>query len=467
MQAIINLLPKQSDAWKCLFDDPDITEVGYGGAAGGGKTVLGSYFAIVASEEHPGSRGVIGRKELKNLKRTTMATLFTVLSELGYKQGRDYLYNEQSATMTFSNKSEIIFMDMSHSAQDPEYTRFGGLEITWAWIDESNEVPEKAKSILKTRVGRKNIFEGVTVKNKWLETFNPNKGHVYNDYFKPWKDGALPNYRAFIRALPGDNPHLPKAYLDNLARADKITKERLLFGNFDYDDDPTTMITQDAIYDLWTNTIQKNDKRYLTADIARYGADKTVIGVWQGLELIKVETYEKMGMDEIAQSIKSLMTQYQIPYSQAIADEDGVGGGVVDILRGIKGFMGASSPLELWNSMTGRMTPANFKNLRHQCYFVLADTVNSHQMRISDDTYKVQICEELAILKRRAEIVEGKLEIISKDDMKLLLGRSPDYMDMIMMRMYFMLRQKSDTIKPTGFSNRQFRINRVNINQSK
>jgi hypothetical protein len=36
---------------------------------------------------------------------------------------------------------------------------------------------------------------------------------------------------------------------------------------------------------------------------------------------------------------------------------------------------------------------------------------------------------------------DGKREVLSKDEIKEQLGRSPDYADMIMMRYYFELRQ--------------------------
>ena len=208
MEATINLLPKQTEAWEA-WESEEITELGYGGAAGGGKTRLGCYLAITIAEMYPGSRGAIGRKELKTLRLTTLASLFEILKELGYGES-EYRFDAQQSVLFFPNGSQIYFLDTAYSPQDPEYTRFGSLEITWAWIDESNETPEKAKSILKTRVGRKNDIKGVKIKPFWLETFNPNKGHVHRDYYKPWKEGTLPPYREFIRALPGDNPHLHK-----------------------------------------------------------------------------------------------------------------------------------------------------------------------------------------------------------------------------------------------------------------
>src|SRR4051812_39118659 len=119
-EAIINLLPKQTEAWEA-FEDPRITELGYGGGAGGGKTRLGWYIGITLSEQYAGSRGAVGRKELKTLRITTLAELFIIFSELGYKQDKDYTYDAKDSIIKFPNGSEILLLDTAYSPQDPEY----------------------------------------------------------------------------------------------------------------------------------------------------------------------------------------------------------------------------------------------------------------------------------------------------------------------------------------------------------
>lgn len=451
MEAVINLLPKQTELWNA-WESEHITEAGYGGAAGGGKTRVGCYLAITIAEMYPGSRGAIGRKELKTLRLTTIASLFEILKELGYGE-KDYRYDAQQSVLHFPNGSQIYFLDTAYSPQDPEYTRFGSLEITWAWIDESNETPEKAKSILKTRVGRKNDINGVKIKPFWLETFNPNKGHVHRDYYKPWKEGVLPPYRTFIRALPGDNPHLPEAYIKNLERSDKITRERLLKGNFEFDDDPQKIMFYEAITDLVTNPLLNNKKdKMLVADIARFGGDKIVFGLYEGLKLYGLYVYTYQGIDETIRKMKETIVEHQVAYLNVIADEDGVGGGVVDGMRGIKGFTGNATPLPIWDYVKNRQVPANFKNFRSQCYFKLGELVNNRQMAINItrfesniEGYTVEqaisdIFEELDAIKSTDNSMDGKQAIIPKSEIKEQLGRSPDFADILMMRMFFELK---------------------------
>lgn len=450
-KAIISLLPKQSAAWE-VWESDDITELGYGGAAGGGKTRLGCYLAITIAEMYPGSRGAIGRKELKTLRLTTIASLFEILKELGYVE-TDYRYDAQQSVLFFPNGSQIYFLDTAYSPQDPEYTRFGSLEITWAWIDESNETPEKAKSILKTRVGRKNDINGVTIKPFWLETFNPNKGHVHRDYYKPWKEGTMPSYRSFIRALPGDNPHLPEAYITNLERSDKITRERLLKGNFEFDDDPQKIMFYEAITDLTRNPLPNNtNHRYLIADIARFGGDKIVLGAFKGLELYGLWVYTYQGIDETIRKMKEVVVDQDIGYLNVLADEDGVGGGVVDGMRGIKGFTGNATPLPIWDFVKNRLVPANYRNFRSQCYFKLGEMVNNRHLAIKITKFETNIegytqekaisdlIEELDAIKATDNSMDGKQAIIPKSEIKEQLGRSPDFADIMMMRMFFELK---------------------------
>lgn len=450
--------PKQFMAWEYLTDDIT-TEIGYGGAASGGKSYLGCVWITCMCLANPDSAWIIGRKELTNLKRTTLITLFKVFKEFGISD-KQYTYNQQNNILTFGNGSQIFFLDLGYKPSDPLFTRLGGLELTGGFIDESNEIPYQAIEILKTRIGRRG-----TLKPKLLETFNPDKGHVYSRYYKMWKDNTLPEYRKFLQALPNDNPYTSKEYIEQLMNADKVTKERLLFGNFEYDDDPTILIRNDSFEDLWTNTVN-TDLKFISADIARFGKDTTRIGLWNGLELTNVWTYEKYDTNQVADEIKRIASEQRVPFSQIIIDEDGIGGGVLDNLRGAKGFMGNSVPFPIWDSRTYKFVPANYQNLRNQCYFTLAEYVNNHKMAVRDESVKDIIREDFSVIRQKNIDTDGKLSIISKDEMKKIIGRSPDVSDMMMMRMYFEFKkpteQRSIEIKAQGFANRRkLRTNQV------
>jgi phage terminase large subunit len=422
---------KQFQAWE-LLTDKTTTELGFGGAAFGGKSYLECFWETAMCEAYPGTGWLLGRKELLNLKRTTLLTLFKVWEEYRFEPGKHFTYNQQSNIINWHNGSQIFLFDLGYQPSDPLYTRLGGLELTGAAVDESNEVPVQAINIVKTRIGRRlNDKYGLTP--KLLETFNPDKGHVYSRYYKPWKDGTLPAHRRFIKALPTDNPHTTEEYLNQLRNADKVTKERLLYGNFEYDDDPTALIEYDAITDLFTNTVDPGEM-YISADVARQGSDKIVIKLWRGLHNFKTIKKKKQGTDVTANDIKALEQIHKVPRSHVIIDEDGIGGGVVDQLPGCKGFIAQTKPFR----------DENYQNLKAQCTYLLAKKINAREIAITcdDPTEREETIEELEQIKSKDADKDGKLNIQPKDKIKEVLGRSPDYADALMMRMYFEFKAK-------------------------
>lgn len=65
-----------------------------------------------------------------------------------------------------------------------------------------------------------------------------------------------PEYsRCFIPALVSDNTLIPKRdreeYIGNLLKSDKVTIERMLYGNFDYDDTPNRLFDYDDMLNMF------------------------------------------------------------------------------------------------------------------------------------------------------------------------------------------------------------------------
>jgi hypothetical protein len=84
----------------------------------------------------------------------------------------------------FSNGSKIILSEADWQPSDPDYTRFNGLLYTGAWIDEADELLDRAITKIIERVGRWNNAK-YGIKGKVLLTFNPNKNYVYHNLYKP------------------------------------------------------------------------------------------------------------------------------------------------------------------------------------------------------------------------------------------------------------------------------------------
>lgn len=422
----MKLIPKQENAVYYLKDS-ETKELIYGGAAGGGKSALGVLWLIENSQKYKGSRWLMGRSKLTALKKTTLNTFFELTSDLGLSS--QFKYNAQEHIIYWNNGSEILLQDLFLYPSDPNFDSLGSLEITGAFIDECNQVVYKAWQIVTSRCRYKLKEFGLIP--KVLGSCNPAKNWTYKEFYKPSKDGSLKKHRKFIQALPTDNPHLPKSYLDSLLSLDKNSKERLYYGNWEYDDDPSALIGYDAINDYFNPIhISKSDDKYMTIDVARKGKDKTIFRVWNGFLCIKRKSLKISKVNEVVEEAKQLMNEYGVPLSRVIADEDGVGGGVVDYLD-CNGFINNS------RAVNGE----NYDNLKSQCSILMAKRIQGRLIgELSDDkAVNDLVSEEMEQIKLKDIDKDGKLCIIPKDKIKELLGRSPDDWDSIMMREWFEL----------------------------
>jgi hypothetical protein len=432
----MNLIIKQEHAVYFLKDS--ITEeIIYGGAAGGGKSALGCLWLIEMCQNYPGTRWLMGRAKLKTLKETTLNTFFELSSKLGISS--QFKYNDQKGIIYFNNGSEILLKDLFSYPADPEFDSLGSLEITGAFIDEVSQIAYKAWQIVKSRIRYK--IKELDLGIKILGTCNPTKKWVYKEFYKPFKEKDQRKDRAFIQALPTDNPHLPKSYLQSLLGLDEVSKQRLYYGNWEFDNDPSKMIEYESILDLWTNEQVESGTKYISADIARFGSDSGLIWVWDGLRIIDCLRLQLSSITNTAKAIRDLANQYGVAMKNVIADEDGVGGGVVDIL-GCKGFVNNSKAI----LEVGKVV--QYQNLKTQCYFHLADKINNGQIFFTKpfSEHSEKIIQELEQIKRDKIDEDGKLKVLPKDKVKEILGRSPDYADALMMRMYFEIEYR-----PQGF----------------
>ena len=419
---------KQGQALKYLTDKTT-TEVLYGGAAGGGKSYLGCAWIIWLCMEYDGIRTLIGRSKLDNLKKTTLNTFFEVCEEWGLKSNKDYTFNGGSNIITFYNGSEVMLKDLFHYPSDPNYDSLGSLELTMAFIDECNQITQKAKAILSSRIRYK--LDEHNLIPKLFMTCNPAKNWVYNEFYLPSKQNLLPTHRKFIQALASDNVHISQHYEEQLLRLDEISKQRLLYGNWEYDDSEDKLIEYNAILNMYENNTLEAGEKYISADIARFGKDKTVIIYWNGLRAEKIKVLDTNTITEAADEIRNIQRVEGVPLGNIIVDDDGIGGGVRDILR-CKPFLNGGKVIN----------GENYQNLKTQCYYKLAEQINTGRMFVqtNNTTIKENLTRELEQVRRDKIDKDTKLAILPKEKVKQVLGHSPDYSDALMMRMWYELK---------------------------
>ena len=437
----INPTPKQKLCWKRLLDK-ETGFILFGGGAGGGKSWIGCEWLVVLCLSYPGVKLFIGRNELKRIMQSTYITFQKVCR--WHDIPRDsWKFNAQQSYVEFWNGSRIDFLDLKYKPQDPLYERFGSIEYTCGFIEEAGEVKYTAFDVLKSRIGR-HLNDEYNLSPKMLCTCNPKKNWLYFEIYKPWKESILSEDWIFIQSLYTDNPYTVSTYgkmLDKIK--DPVLRQRLKDGNWEYDSDDSALMTYEHILNMFTNAyvLDPTEEMYLSVDVARFGRDKAVFTLWQGHFIKKLWFYAKSDMTFIEESIKKTCDRFRIPRGNVIVDEDGMGGGVVDHVNGVIGFVNGSRAIEEMSEDDQETDRYSYRNLRSQCYFKLAELINENKLGVYEDIspeIRNWIIEELEAIRRKdATDNEKKLQVISKDEIKDTIGRSPDFADSLMMRCYF------------------------------
>lgn len=438
----LGFIPKQQSALIALTDETT-SDVLYGGAARGGKSWLGCSWIMFESLTKPKSAWFIAREELTKLKDTTLLTFFKVLEFWDLKEKKDYTYNGSSYQLRFSNGSIIFFAELKFKPNDPLFNRIGSYDLSGAFIDEVQQIAKQAINVLRARFS---VLSGKRWKTtpKLFMSANPSKNWTYEDYYLANKEKRLENWKKFIQALPSDNSYNSQDYLDNLLKSDEQTVQRLFYGNWEYDNNPDSMIDYESILGLFNNDhIKEGTVKYISADIAGQGSDHFRVVVWYGWKAIEKISMSKSDGKEVIDAIKGLQRKYLIPAKRVVYDADGIGNFVGGFIRGAVAFKNGSKPL----------LKENYENLKTQCYYKYSEKVVNGEVWIAFNVNEIErkeIIQEHEQIKKRDSDKEGTLKIVKKEDVKKILGRSPDWTDTFAMRMYFEMMPSRSGVKRTN-----------------
>ncbi len=422
---------KQDRLFKA-FDDETTTQVLYGGAASGGKSYGLCALVVMKCLQCPGIRVLIGREELKNLKATTLKTLFKLLAEWNFEKDVHFSYNQVEGEIRFYNGSTILTKQLKYEPSDPEVNSLGSLELTFAVIDEAPEVVEKVIDILHSRCGRW-LNDKYKIKPMLLMSCNPSRGHCYNNFYKPSIKGTLKPNRMFIPATIDDNDKMPKGYKEHLLTTlDYNDRQRLVYGKWEFDSDPNALVKFDninSVYD-YDKPNEFTGEKFLTCDIA-FTSDKCVVILWSGFDIVEIRELDKT-KERPEDVIKEMKIKHKVKNANVAYDATGAGMYLKNYLPGAYVFHSGAKPI-------GRKKQfKEFEHLKTQCYYLFAMEIMKEDsaIRIFDDTLKEELIDEcLQIKTLLKEKLDAQIKMIKKDEIKKFIGRSPDILDAIVMRM--------------------------------
>lgn len=435
----IKLTENQQKAFDVLMDDYH-TAIWYWWWAWWWKSFLWWIWLWRMCNQYPWVRYALVRDTIKNIKQTTVISGEEFYQKYHIPEDMRWKLNNVSNIIYFPNGSQILLREWCYLPQDPLYNRFWSLELTWAFIEESAECPYDWIEILQTRVWRfRNEMYGI--KGKVLETFNPNPWHVYERYYL----GKHPRGKeaVFIPSLVYSNNFIDKWYIENLEKASEQTRRRLLYGEWNFDNNSWMLFKKWDIEKLKDNESHW-DQYFLICDVARFGKDTTRISLWRWNTWVRVWTYAKSSVEEVKTSIKLIQAQYEIESRNIIIDADWVGWWVVDWIPYSTGFVNNSKPVE-----TG--AKQNYANLKSQCAFLLQEKVQKWEIAIKWEHLDAErdwhiLEQEMMNTYIDEKSIDGKTRIEGKDKMKARINRSPDLLDTMIMRMYPYLKYFDDEI---------------------
>jgi hypothetical protein len=327
------LTDKQSAAYWAL-QDAAVTELLYGGAKGGGKSIFGCIWLYTECYEfarkyipnprrYPIPIAFMGRKQSVDFSGTTLERWKEIIPEDRYE------LKTQDKEIIIENRVKI---DYGGFDKTEDINKFNSAAYARIFVDQAEEISQDEASTLRATIDRP--VGGVTISGKILFTANPAQCWLKNEFILAPKAN-----QRFIQALPSDNPYLDERYIQRLKDSFGHRPELLeayLYGSWDAIAD-----AQQVIKDSWVQLASKRErlndltvsKKVIACDPARFGDDETVIYYLEDGVIVDELIYGQKDTMHTANQLAWWLDAKRC--LNVIVDVCGVGGGVCDRLSEI------------------------------------------------------------------------------------------------------------------------------------
>lgn len=228
-----HLTPRQS-ALRDLASGSATHVLAYGGSRSG-KTFAFCYCVAVRALIAPASRHLIARLHNIDVRQSVMMDTWPKMMRLAFPGLRAHP-SRQDQFLTLPNGSEVWFGGLD----DPERVdKILGKEYATIYVNEASQVAYDTVATLRTRLAQAcHKSDGRPLNLKAYYDLNPTgRGHWTHREFiegvRPENGLPLPKgARAAITLNPADNPHLPPAYVAELANLPERQRRRFYEGKY-------------------------------------------------------------------------------------------------------------------------------------------------------------------------------------------------------------------------------------------
>jgi len=452
-------MPRSVPQRMAYYSQADV--IGYGGAAGGGKSSLSLGLALTKHK-----RSLLLRREFTNVRG--------LVDDCRALVGNQGSYNGQSGMWSgLAGGRMIEFGGVPTPGSEQKYR---GRPHDFLAFDEADQFPESVVLFLSGWLRTTEIGQ----RTRMLLGFNPPSsadGRWVLRWFKPWLcclhpderqffhdnpaepgeirwyartsdgrevecengeeteiDGELirPKSRTFIPAKVTDNPFFQHTgYESQLASLPEPLRSQLLRGDF------TAGLEDESQQVIPTRWIEQAMERWVESppcplsavgvDVARGGRDKTCFAPRHGNWIGKLYKYFGAATPDGPSVVRFLRPIVGIGGASVIIDAIGVGSSVVDECRKLKystmavNFAGATEAV-----LCGVIGFANIRSFGYWSMRELLDPENGNNFMLPPDD---ELLADLAAPTYK-NTPKG-IQVVSKDDLVKKLGRSPDCADAV------------------------------------
>lgn len=294
-----------------VFRNPAPYKISYGGR-GSGKSW--SYASLLIQKLSAEKHNLLCCREIqKSLEESSYKLLVETIARLNI-QGWDI----KKDTIEHENGSKIIFRGLKDLRAGNAIKSLEGYDL--AWLEEAQSISLESLQLLLPTIR----MDGSEI---WA-CYNPNTEEDAIEMLKE-REGAV-----VVKCNWNDNPWFNE----------KLRKEREADYKYNVDlarhiwegeylaQADNAVMSRVAVHEAMEREVDTDGDYQIAVDVARYGSDSSIISMRKGLKMTGLKELKNMSLVELCGHIEIMAGNNRNMTIKV--DETGVGGGVVDILRG-------------------------------------------------------------------------------------------------------------------------------------
>lgn len=383
---------------------------------GFGKTVASSY--LIAKKLTNGHSGVMMAYTNRDVKSQLLRNVIKILNSYGYIEKKHFFVNNETAELTLLDKTgDVKSILYWRSTSDPDCTR-GISEASWLLVDEAAICKKEAfDTMVPVMRG-----EGINDVQIYLITSPKGNGNWVSTLYK--SEG--------VNALHGSVHDC--TWMTDAQRESYIARHKKILGDLFFRQEilgEIIEVNSDSVFSAYNLESLFSQKEHIHGDIiagldiGRKG-DPCCIAIMDGNGIVKVETqYNLLTISELKGWILRVISKYP-QLKRMYVDETGLGQYIPSELQ-----VRFPSCEFIGINFGSKERKPGYRLIRSEIFFDLKNAIENKGLHFCSTVDKDIIDSartELCAIEYTVD-PKSRLSVNSKDDIKSMLGHSPDIAD--------------------------------------